>query len=183
MRIFFILLVFLASHGAFAKTLDGIDFSDQLTLQGKTLRLNGLGIRKATFLKIKVYVAGLYVEMPTHTAQAIIDLPEAKRLELHFLREVDADKIRSAWSEGFKANCGTHCTELDPALLRLNALMEDIQKGDLMAFNFFPEKTEVWIKGKFKGAIESAGFAKYMLSVWLGEHPPNEDLKSGLLGN
>jgi len=43
-----------------AATLDGISFADKVNVEGKELVLNGIGIRKATFLKIKVYYGGLY---------------------------------------------------------------------------------------------------------------------------
>jgi hypothetical protein len=36
-----------------------------ITVAGKTLTLNGMGLREATILNIDVYVAGLYVEHPS----------------------------------------------------------------------------------------------------------------------
>ena len=35
---------------------------DTLQVDGKTLHLNGLGLRTYSFLRIHIYVAGLYLE-------------------------------------------------------------------------------------------------------------------------
>jgi hypothetical protein len=51
-------------------------------LQGKTLKLNGTGLRQATILKINVYAAGLYLENAARDGDAIagsdqIDQPDS----------------------------------------------------------------------------------------------------------
>ena len=56
---------------ALCGTLDGITMPDTATVGGKDLQLNGLGTRKATFLKVKVYVMGLYLEKKSQDGQAI----------------------------------------------------------------------------------------------------------------
>ncbi len=55
-----------------AATLSGVNMPDQKTVNGKTLVLNGLGMRTATFLKVKVYVIGLYLESKSSDDKAII---------------------------------------------------------------------------------------------------------------
>ena len=47
-----------AAHG---KECKGVTFPDQAQVEGSSLTLNGLGLRQATFLKVNVYVAALYV--------------------------------------------------------------------------------------------------------------------------
>ena len=37
----------------------GVTLPDQATVEGRTLILNGMGLRRATWLRVKVYVAGL----------------------------------------------------------------------------------------------------------------------------
>jgi hypothetical protein len=38
------------------------------------------------------------------------------------------------------------------------------------------------VNGAGGNAIEGADFATTLLSIWIGREPPNEDIKSGLLG-
>jgi Chalcone isomerase-like len=49
----------LAAHAA---ELDGVQFPDTQLVDGKTLHLNGYGLRTYSILGIHIYVAGLYVE-------------------------------------------------------------------------------------------------------------------------
>ncbi len=39
------------------------------------------------------------------------------------------------------------------------------------------------LNGKEVGVIESEDFGAALLRVWLGDHPPADDLKAGMLGN
>ena len=56
-----ILLLFLATAlDVHAATLAGVTLSDNAQVAGKTLVLNGLGVRKK--FVVKVYVVGLYLE-------------------------------------------------------------------------------------------------------------------------
>jgi hypothetical protein len=40
----------------------GVTLPDQAMVEARTLVLNGMGLRKATWLRVKVHVAGLYLE-------------------------------------------------------------------------------------------------------------------------
>src|SRR5215472_13914645 len=55
------LLLLGALGTAQAGTCKGVDFPEHLQVAGHDLVLNGLGMRKATFLKVSVYVGALYV--------------------------------------------------------------------------------------------------------------------------
>src|SRR3989337_2459246 len=72
---------------------------DQATVEGKTLVLNGMGLREATFLKVAVYVAGLYLESKSADANAILGSSQVKRISMHFVRDVRADQMRYAGKE------------------------------------------------------------------------------------
>ena len=85
----------------------GVSLPDRLEVPGQQpLALTGMGVRKATLFKVKVYAAGLYLAEQSSNARAIIDQDRARHLTLHFVRDVDADDIREAWQEGFAANAG-----------------------------------------------------------------------------
>ena len=70
----------------------GVKVPDSVKAGGTDLVLNGLGIRKATFLKVKVYVAGLY-------------LPQ---------KSGDAGKIIGAWSTPCRRSPSFRCSTTMP---------------------------------------------------------------------
>lgn len=164
-----------------AAELQGVRMPDTVEVDGKKLKLNGLGVREATMFKVKAYVAGLYVETPSHNAEEILKSPELKRIALKFLRDIDAEKLRSAWKEAFKKNCGEHCQEMEPSINQMNEMMSSVTQGDLMMFTIYPDKVEVAVKEEKPKTIEGKRFARFLPSIWLGD-PPNGALKEGLLG-
>jgi hypothetical protein len=156
---------------------------DSVKAGGVDLVLNGLGIRKATFLNVKVYVAGLYLPQKSGDAGKIIGASQPWQLVLRFVRDVDASDIRDAWEEGFEKNAGDKLATLQPRIKTLNARMVDFKEGQYLSFTDDPAKgVAVDVNGASGAAIEGADFAAALLSIWLGREPPNEDLKSGLLG-
>lgn len=168
---------------AAAGSLAGVELPDQVKAGDTTLTLNGLGLREATFLKVDVYVAGLYLENRTSDAEAILASDGPKVLHMHFVRKVGRDDITKAWSEGFAKNLGAGASALADDIKTLNGWMEDMNKGDTLRFTFTPEGgLEVSIKGSQRGAIAGPEFARGMFAVFLGPEPPNPGLKEGLLG-
>jgi Chalcone isomerase-like len=148
------------------------------------LELNGLGIRKATFLAVKVYVAGLYVPQKSSDAGAILGSNLPWQLTLRFIRDVDASDIRDAFEEGFESAAGEKMATLRPRIDSLNARMADFKEGQYLTFANAPAKgVMIDVNGVVGSAIEGADFSTALLSIWIGRKPPNEDLKSGLLGD
>jgi hypothetical protein len=164
-----------------ARQIGGVDLADTATVEGKTLKLNGGGIRtKAIF---KVYVAGLYLENPNRDAAAAASSDQVKRMQLVLLRGLDKGKITEAITEGFDKNSKAQMPALKARLDRFNAMIPDLEKGDQIVLTYVPGKgTEVSAKGAVKGTIEGKDFADALFSVWLGANPVQEDLKKALLG-
>jgi hypothetical protein len=176
-----VLLLFAAS--AAARKLAGVQMPDRLDVAGKSLVLNGMGIREATILNVNVYVAGLYLETRSKNPTQILDSAQVKRLVLHFVREVDKDQVVDAWTEGFEKNAGKSAAALKPRIRRLNGWMRAFRPGDTLVFTCVPGAgVTVDISGATKGTIEGDDFTRGLLSIWLGPEPPNESLKEGLLG-
>ena len=74
-RVLFWVLVSLTALGvgaAHGKECKGMSFPEQMQSEGGALKLNGLGLRQATFLKVDVYVAALYVAQTSSDANAIL---------------------------------------------------------------------------------------------------------------
>jgi hypothetical protein len=160
----------------------GVKMPDHIIIGKRHLILNGMGVRTVSFLKLKVYVAGLYLESKSQDSEKILTSKQVKHLNLYFTRDVDAEKLKSVWNESFMKNCKSKCEELSPILSMLNKQMKDMKKGEMISFTFFPDYLEISSTGREPKKIENQDFAQIILSIWLGSEPPNEGLKDGLLG-
>jgi hypothetical protein len=175
------LITLVTISAANAATLAGVDFADQATVAGKTLVLNGLGVRTATVLRVKVYVMGLYLERKSDDPRSIIESSGNKRVTLHFVHEVSADKLRSGWSEGFQNNNGD-LTDIKAEIEKFNASMRDVVSGDSLVLDFSDDSVDVMVNDTRIDSVTGEAFQRALLSIWLGPEPPNDALKQGILG-
>jgi hypothetical protein len=104
-------------------------------------------------------------------------------LILHFVRNVGVDDLTKAWNEGFERNSQQQLPAFKERIAKLNSWMSDMKTGQRLSFIRRPGAgIEVGVDGAVKGTIEGDDFARALLSIWLGETPPNPELKQGLLG-
>jgi hypothetical protein len=170
-------LATLASAGEVA----GVRMPDTATVEGKNLKLNGMGLR--TKVVFKVYVAGLYLENPSHESAAVISSDQVKRVELSILRKLAGSQVSEAIAEGFEKNSKAQMGALKARLERLESWIPDVDKGDSIVLTYVPGKgTIVSARLSEKGVIEGKDFSDALLSVWLGANPVQDDLKTKLLG-
>jgi hypothetical protein len=166
---------------ALAGELAGVKMPDTDTVEGKTLKLNGMGLRKK--MMFKVYVAGLYVETPSKDAAALLSANEIKSMRLHILRSLKGSKVSEAIAEGFEHNSKAEMPKLKPRLEKLATMIPDVEEGDEIVMTWLPDKgTRVTVRGTDRGTIEGRDFADALFAVWLGPQPVQEDLKKALLG-
>jgi hypothetical protein len=175
------LLLAAAAPSAQEATCREISFPRHLQVSGSDLTLNGLGVRKATFLKVNVYVAALYVTQPSRDAKTIIESDKPQQLILQFVRNVGVDDLRKAFVEGFERD--PSAAALQERVARLNGWMSDMKTGQRLSFVRLPHSgVQVSVNGVQMGLIEGDDFARALISIWMGAAPPNPELKSGLLG-
>lgn len=173
-------LAFAAAPAA-AKELAGATMPDTLTVAGKTLKLNGMGLRKKAVFK--VYVGGLYLEAPNANAAAILAADAPKALTMHFLRSIEKQKLVDAYKEGFEANAPQKSAAQKANVDKFYATVTDVKEGSLTTYTYVPGTgTIVNRDGKDVTTIEGKEFAEVLFSLWLGPKPPSEDLQKGLLG-
>lgn len=173
----------LATATAHAKECLGVSFPDRMRVDGSELTLNGLGARKATFLKVNVYVAALYSQQPSRDPKPLLAASGPDELILQFVRNVGVDDLTKAWNEGFERNSKQQLPAFKERIAKLNSWMTDMKTGQRLTFIRRPGTgIEVGVNGTVKGTIEGDDFARALLSIWLGETPPNPELKVGLLG-
>ncbi len=150
---------------AYGMECRGVSFPDQAQFAGNNLTLNGLGVRKATFLKVNVYVAALYVVKKSSDPGALLGSNAPNELILHFVRDVGAKDITGAWDEGFSNNAKAQLPASKDRIAMLNGWMSDMKTGQRITFSFQPGVgTKVEVNGMVKGTIKGDDFAKALLS-------------------
>lgn len=159
----------------------GVKMPDSMQLEGKQLKLNGMGIRKKVVFK--VYVAGLYVETPSKDAGAIIEADQVKRVEIQMTRNVDKASFTEAVVKGFEANNKDRMSALKERLDQLANAIPDLKEGQRISVTYVPGKgTTIEDPAGKALLLPGKDFADGMFRVWLGSSPVDSGLKEGLLG-
>jgi hypothetical protein len=143
-----------------------------LKVGDKTLKLNGLGLRKKAI--IKVYVGGLYLESSSKDATTILASDQNKAITLFLLRDLTKMQLVEAFQESFEENAADKAGQ-KAAFDKMLALIPDVKEGETLTFT-------LQVGNKALGTFESKGFADAVFSIWLGPKPPSVDLKKGMLG-
>ena len=161
--------------------LAGVNMEDTLQVGEKTTTLTGMGIRTKTFLKVKVYVAGLYMENPLLDPGKIIGSDQSKAMVMSFLyKEVEAEKLQESWRDGFEANTPSAGPDLKKRMDRFVVLFsESATKGDRYIFAYEPGRgTTITIRGKVMDTIPGADFASALMAIWFGDKLGDGGLKN-----
>ena len=174
------LILLALSFNLAAATLDSVAFEDKVNVEGKDLVLNGIGIRKATFLKIKVYYGALYLEQKTKDQNSFLPTTAPKHIIMHFVREVEAKKLRDAFVEGMEAANKNHVA-LKTQLEKFNSFIDNVVKDDLIKITFTEEGVTLNVKSKPAEKIAGKEFSHALLNIWF-TNPRDENLRTGLLG-
>ena len=178
-RLLFLCVTVVSLNFAQAREFKGVTMPDEIKVGESSLKLNGMGIRKAMSI-FDVYVAGLYVATPSKDADEILKATTPKKLVMHFKRFVEKSKLKDAWQEGFEKNADKEYS-FRTDMLKLNDQMSHVQANDEITYTFFPDHADIVVKDKPVLTIQGAEFSKTLLKVFIG-NPPDQDLKKGLLG-
>lgn len=173
------LALVLSLSQALAGQLAGVTFSDQATVAGAPLVLNGMGLREKYFLDI--YVGGLYVPAKSKDAASLIQMDSPKLIRMHFIySEVPADKMRETYVEGFAGNPAAKA--LNAEVQRFFGWLEDMHAGDVMELEYAPGVgTTLRIKNKVKGTIPGPEWMRLVFTNYLGPNA-SAPLRDGMLG-
>jgi len=177
-------LTTLGSHAA--TSVAGVTFADTSTVSGNPLVLNGAGLRKKFFFD--VYAAGLYLPAKASDSSRIISADVTKRIDITLLRNVSAEKFVASLQEGLQNNQdAATLAALKPRMDAFSAILlslKEAREGQRYQMDYVPGKgTQLLVDGNPVGdPIAGADFYGALLSVWIGEHPAQTDLKAALLG-
>ncbi len=182
-----LLVITLSPLAVSAKTIGDIDIPDTIKVsQGSPdLNLNGASMRR-TFMVVKTYIGGLYLEKTSQNVDEILARDEYRRMLFHvLLRKVTAHKIARALKDALVLNIprdeqellGTHIDQF------VSMFKGKLYKGDEVNIDYIPgQGTRVEIAGIDKGTIPGKRFSDAMLSIWIGENPVGNSFKKDILG-
>ncbi|MBK8973651.1 MAG: chalcone isomerase family protein [Hahellaceae bacterium] len=167
-----------------AATVAGVDIPDTFDAAGKTLNLNGAGVRSKFFMD--VYVGGLYLQDASQDAAAIVKGDAPMSIKLHMISGlITSDKMKTATSEGFVNATGGNLAPIQASVDKfMAAFNEEIVENDVFDIVYVPGKgVEVYKNEELVDTIDGGmAFKEALFGIWLSEKPAQEDLKAKMLG-
>lgn len=178
--------------------LEGVALSPSATTgEGQTLSLVGAGLRnkKVVMVNVKVYVGALFVadltKFKKDPAEAHKSVNEASpvAVQLHFLRDVDSEKVQSSFKDALESN------KVDLKKPEVQKFLEAVKTGGaakkgsrltiLGAKKGDGSEVITYEDSNLKATTVSGGpgFLQDIFSIWLG-HPSDDGvakLKSDIL--
>ena len=172
------------SHAAAAETLAGVTMPDVMTVQGKLLQLNGMGLRSFTMLQIHGYVAGLYVPVPAHDAATLLASTGPKLLRIQYVHAASLSRVQGEMRGARARSCGNGCPKTDEdAFALLIASARAVQPGDTATYVYGADGAlQVLFNGATVATIDNPDFSRRALESMIGAQPPSAALRRGLLG-
>lgn len=164
----------------------GVRFELQQPLAGRTLLLNGAGIRyKAIF---RVYAAGLYLPARATSLDAIRAMTGPKRLQVAALRDIDGKELGKLFTQGMERNSSreTFSRVINGTLhmAEVFARRKQLASGDQFSIDWVPGTgTQIAVnRHPETEPIAEPEFFDALLAIWLGASPADAALKDALLG-
>ncbi len=147
-----------------------------------TLKRNGYGLCEWGFFQVDLYWAALYLEKTETDPEKILKSSGAKRVHLHLVRTLTKSQLQRAYSASFKINAGKDLPRYKKRVDQLTAMLEECEEGDDLIFTYVPDVgLKVKIKNKARGTIKGEDFGRMFFRLYIGDNPPDENLKKGML--
>lgn len=174
---------FFFADPAFAqKKIAGISLPNTLTVDNKTLVLNGAGVREKYWMNM--YAAGLYLLEKNNDPQKIITTKEPMAIRLHIVSGlITSEKMEEAIKEGFEKSTNGNTQALKSQIAEFTATFrEKIQQDDIFDIVYSNNTVVILKNNKLKAKIKGQNFKEALFGIWLSANPADEKLKKGLLG-
>lgn len=156
------LCVFTTAGVAEDKKIAGVTFPEEKVVAGKTLKLNGVALKKK--FVIKVYAGGLYMENPSNDPQTIINSEQVKQLVFHYLTDkATAKRLQNGFTEDIEGANPEELVKAQQANIKKCAswMDADMAPGKLIVSTYVPGKGLTLIyQGIEKGTITDKDFIK-----------------------
>jgi Chalcone isomerase-like len=169
-----------------ALEFDGKIFNDTVKIEGKELMLNGVG--KRTIYFFDAYYAILYLDKTSSDYQNLIANSDSRLIELRLLREAGIESLEETMVKSLKKNLSKEkYSEIQVDInqyLTILRKIRSVKRGDILRIYYAEESTYIYLNGRIQGApIRSKLLNEALLSIWLGTHPVDDQLKRQLLQN
>lgn len=169
---------------AHAARLEGQNFDNATVLAGRTLRLNGLGLRGVAW--IKAFVAGLYLPAPSKDGAQILSMPGPKRLRLKIMLEAPSKELSKALQSRAGREPESVKVALGDRVQRLSAAIDGLGKvkpGDVLDLDYVPDVgVQLRYNEQAVGVpVPGEDLYRVVLKIFVGEKPVDKRMKEGLL--
>ena len=158
-------------------------YGKSVTAAGKDLLLHGVGLCEWGIFGIDLYYCALYAERRMETPAQAIAADQVLVIHLDFVRKLTATQLGDAFTAATKVNVGDALPSYQKPLAALCAAMRDVAAGDSYTFVLVPQKgIEVRRNGELVTVVGDEPFRVLFQRLYLGDKPPTEDLRKGMLG-
>jgi hypothetical protein len=170
---------------ASAAEVAGVTLSEEVSVGGQALVLNGAGIR--TMLLFKIYVGSLYLPQKAGDLAGVL-ARSPRRIQMNALRDLTGDQLVGALVGGLADNnspdeMAAVKSGTDQLVRILTAFKNvDVKATDVLTMDFIDGATKVALNGDVRGVIPGAEFNRALTRIWLGDKPAGESLKKAMLG-
>ncbi len=174
-------LLLLLTPPAFPMDVAGVPVAPSVSVNGRTLSLNGAGVRKKFI--IKIYVGALYPGRRDATREELLSDPGDKLIRMTYVyRKVGKEKVVETFAEGLARNA-PDAAALPEAKTFLSFFTADFLSGDVVDISVGGDgRVTATHNGKVLGSVKSTALARGVLLIWFGDQPADEGLKNGMLG-
>jgi hypothetical protein len=139
------------------------------------LTLTGVAVRKKFFFK--VYGIAHYAQDPpkgssAEVLKAMLVDGKAKQITMDFSRDVDGEKIKEAYADGFRENAtAAELAEIQPLVDQfVGYFLGGVKENQQFVLRWLPGGiVQSIVVGEEKPAITNPVFARVLWSIWLGK--------------
>lgn len=181
-----LIFVFVVAAVGYAGEVEilGVKFPTEKTIEGKTLKLNGVSyLKKLGF--VKVYAVGLYLENPSKDPKAVIESEQVKYMLTHYLTsKATAKKISNGFVDLMEKGNPEDLVDANRADIDKYAswLDKDMKPGLTSESVYVPGKgLTLTYQGEVRGTIPGSTFAQMYYRYNVGEKA-DKKIREGLLG-
>lgn len=133
----------------------------------------------------RLFLATLFLESPSESAEEVLASTQAKRMEMRFSDRVSKRRWRQTWTQSIAINSpqdslNAAASELSDAL---DAFQSGLEYGDAVVIDYDPlYGTSISVNGVKLIQEKSLTLFNLFLSAWVGPVPPNSQFKDEILG-
>lgn len=165
-------------------TVGGVAFPATYPVDGRTLVLNGAGVR-VFFHIVDGYATALYLPSPVHTAQGVIDAPNPKVIFTHFLHDASLARIEAEYQRIHARYCAAYaCTpQADAGYRTFVAHLGPVTAGETQVLLITDQGVDVTRNGQKIVTIPDPAFGTDLVRSLVGVAAPTEGYRHALIGD